>query len=292
MSNAILIFVLVVRIVLLGFERVFLKLLGKDSIEDKSLAITTVFFGFGALSLLPFAIMHIEISEMIIFPIISSIFYSFAFWMYTASLKEGDISLVTPLYNFNLIFLLLFSTLFLGEEITLMKIIGVGSIFAGLSFLQKGSSFQNSLKQVLTDKSAQLMILASLLMAIGRIIDGFASSDYFKDEVYAFLIYFLITFILFGILVFKRQASDPYYVIKINPVISIVSGLTNAFSYLALIISFNFLDVSLVEPISALNVFLAMLLARILFKEDIKQRLIAASLIVLGVFFLFIPIVL
>ncbi len=290
MSSAILIFVLVVRIVLLGFERIFLKLLGKDSIEDKSLAITTVFFGFGALSLLPFAIMDIKISEMLIFPIIASVFYSFAFWMYTASLKEGDISLVTPLYNFNLIFLLLFSTLFLGEEITLMKIIGVGSIFIGLSFLHKGSSFQNSLKQVLTDKPAQLMIIASLLMAIGRIIDGFASSEYFKDEVYAFLIYFLITFILFGILVFKRQASDPYYVIKINPVISIVSGLTNAFSYLALIISFNYLDVSLVEPISALNVFLAMILARILFKEDIKQRLIAASLIVLGVFFLFIPI--
>ena len=48
----------------------------------------------------------VTISEMIIFPLISSIFYSFAFWMYTASLKEGEVSLVTPLYNFNLIFLL------------------------------------------------------------------------------------------------------------------------------------------------------------------------------------------
>jgi transporter family protein len=288
-STGILIFVLAVRITLLGFERIFLKLLGKDSIEDKSLAITTVFFGFGALSLLPFAILHIRITEMLIFPIVSSIFYSFAFWMYTASLKEGDISLVTPLYNFNLIFLLLFSTLFLGEEITQMKIIGVGSIFFGLFFLQKGSSFQDSLKQVITDKPAQLMISASLLMAIGRIIDSFASTDYFKDEVYSFLIYIFITFILFGILIFKGQTRDPILVIKRNPVISIVSGLTNAFSYLCLIISFNYLDVSLVEPISALNVFLAMILARIIFKEDIKQRLIAASLIVLGVFFLFIP---
>ncbi|PWI48200.1 hypothetical protein CEE45_07785 [Candidatus Heimdallarchaeota archaeon B3_Heim] len=288
-STGILTLALVVRIILLGFERIFLKLLGKDSIEDKSLAITTVFFGFGAVSLFPFAIMHIKISEMIIFPIMSSIFYSFAFWMYTASLKEGDISLVTPLYNFNLIFLLLFSTILLGEEITLMKLIGVVSIFIGLSYLQKGSSFKNSLKQVFTNTSAQLMVSASLLMAIGRIIDGFAATDNFTPEVYAFLIYLLITIILFTILIFKGQVIEPYHVIKTNPSISVVSGLTNAYSYLVLIVAFNYLDVSIVEPIGALNIFFAMVLARILFKEDIRQRLFAASLIVLGVFFLFLP---
>jgi transporter family protein len=262
-----------------------------ESTEDRSLAITMVFFGFGALSLLPFAIMNIKLSEMILFPIISSIFYSFAFWMYTASLKKGDVSLVTPLYNFNLIFLLIFSTLFLGEKITILKIIGVVSIFLGLSYLNKGSSFQNSIKQVFTDKPAQLMISASLLMAIGRIIDGFASTDYFTSEAYAFLIYLFITLILFAILAFRGQTGDPYYVIKTNPVTSIVSGMTNAFSYLALIISIKYLDVSLVEPIGALNIFLAMILARILFQEDITQRLIAAILIVLGVFFILIPIV-
>ena len=292
MSSPVLIFVLVARIVLLGFERIFLKLLGKDSIEDKSLAITTVFFGFGAFTLMPFAIMDIRITELLIIPLFASVFYSFAFWMYTASLKEGDVSLVSPLYNFNLIFLLLFATFFLGEEITLMKIIGVGSIFFGLSFLHRSSSFQNSLKQVLNDKSAQLMIGASLVMAIGRIVDNFASTEYFKDEVYAFLIYLFITLILFGILIFKGKIRDPCYVIKANPIISIVSGFTNALSYLALIISFNYIDVSLVEPISSINVFLAMIIARILFKEDIRQRLIAATFVVLGVFLLFLPIVL
>jgi transporter family protein len=290
-SITILVVVLAVRIILLGFERIFLKLLGMDSTEDRSLAITAVFFGFGALSLLPFAILQIIISEMYIFPIISSIFYSFAFWMYTASLKEGDISLVTPLYNFNLIFLLFFSLLFLGEEITILKIMGVTSIFIGLSFLNKGSSFQNSIKQVLTDKSAQLMISASLLMAIGRIIDGFVSTDNFTAEVYAFLIYFFITIILFCILAFKGQTGDPYQVIKENPSISIISGIANAFSYLALIISIKFLDVSLVEPIGALNIFVAMILARILFQEDITQRLFAGTLIVLGVFLILAPIV-
>ncbi|MHA1994738.1 MAG: EamA family transporter [Candidatus Hodarchaeales archaeon] len=291
MSTAILAIALSIRIILLGFERIFLKLLGMDSTEDKSLAITTIFFGFGTLSLVPFAITRIEITRMMIFPVISSIFYSFAFWMYTASLKKGDVSLVTPLYNFNLIFLLIFSTLFLGEEITFLKIMGVFSIFLGLSYLNKGSSFQNSIKQVLTDKSAQLMIGASLLMAIGRILDGFASVDYFPSEVYAFLIYLFITIILFSMLAFRGQTDDLNYVLKTNPIISIVSGVTNAFSYLTLIISINYLDVSLVEPIGALNIFLAMILARILFQEDITQRLIAATLIVLGVFFILIPIV-
>ena len=80
MSTPLFLFAIIIRIVLLGFERVFLKLLGKSFTEDYSLAITTVFFGFGSLALLPFAIMHIEISEMYVFPIIASIFYSFAFY--------------------------------------------------------------------------------------------------------------------------------------------------------------------------------------------------------------------
>ncbi len=292
MSTPVLLFTIIVRIILLGFERIFLKILGRSFTEDYSLAITTVFFGFGSLALFPFAIMYIEISEMYVFPIISSIFYSIAFWMYTASFKEGDISLVTPLYNFNLIFLLFFSTILFGEEVTLLKIIGVLSIFLGLSYLNKGSSFQNSLKLVLKDKSAQLMISASLLMAIGRIVDSFASTEYFRSEVYAFLIYLFITSILIIILVFKKQITEPYHVVRENPVISVVSGIGNAFSYLSLIIAIEYLDISLVEPISALNIFLAMILARILFKEDITQRLIAASLIVLGVFLILVPIVL
>ena len=280
-----------VRIILLGFERIFLKLLGKNQTKDQSLAITTVFFGFGTLGLLPFAIPTLEISSFLIYPIISSMFYSIAFWMYTASLQTGEVSLVTPLYNFNLIFILVFSTLFLQEPFTILKLTGVIAIFIGLSYLQRGISFQDSLKSLFKDKAAQLMVGASLLIAIGRIIDGYALdlANSLDEIVYSFLIYFLITVALLIMLTIKRDIKQPINIIKEQPTLSVVSGLTNAGTYLFLLIAYDFLDVSIAEPIGALNVFIAMILARYIFQEDIKQRLIAAGLIVLGVFFLLIP---
>ncbi len=280
-----------IRIVLLGFERIFLKLLGQNQTKDQSLSIAAVFFGFGTLGLFPFALPVLDFSILLIFPIISSLFYSFAFWMYTASLQRGEVSLVTPLYNFNLVFLLIFSTLFLQESLHLLKLVGVVLIFIGLSYLQKGTSFQDSLKNVFKDKAAQLMVGASLLIAVGRIIDGYALSlpDSFEPIVYSFFIYFLITCALLFILIVKKDLRQPIIIIKEHPSLSVVSGLTNAGTYLSLLVAFMFLDVSVAEPIGALNVFIAMILARYFFQEDIKQRLVAAGLIILGVFFLFLP---
>ena len=282
---------LTIRIFLLGFERIFLKLLGKNKAENQSLAITAVFFAFGTLGLFPFTILSLKFSLLLIFPLISSIFYSFAFWMYTASLQTGEVSLVTPLYNFNLVFLLVFSTLFLQEPLTILKVAGVIFIFIGLSYLQKGTSFQDSLKNVFKDKAAQLMVGASLLMAIGRIIDGYALDlpDRYEPLVYSFFIYLLITVVLLVIITVKKQIIQPITIIKDQPALSVVVGLINAGSYLFLLVAFTFLDVSVAEPIGALNVFVAMILARYIFQEEIKQRLFAASLIILGVFFLFLP---
>jgi transporter family protein len=282
---------LTLRIVLLGFERIFLKLLGTDQTEDQSLSITTVFFAFGTLGLFPFTIPTLKFSLQLIFPLISSIFYSFAFWMYTASLQTGEVSLVTPLYNFNLVFLLVFSTLFLQEPLTILKVAGVILIFIGMSFLQKGTTFQDSLKNVFKDKAAQLMVGASLLMSIGRIIDGYALdlSDVFEPLVYSFFVYLLITIVLLGIIAVKKELRKPVTIIRDQPALSVVAGVTNAGGYLFLLVAFTVLDVSIAEPIGALNVFVAMFLARYFFQEDIKQRLIAAGLIILGVFFLFLP---
>jgi len=135
------------------------------------------------------------------------------------------------------------------------------------------------------------MVGASLLMSIGRIIDGYALDlpDTFEPLVYSFFIYFLITTILSLIIAVKKKIRQPIKIIRDQPALSVVAGLTNAGSYLFLLIAFTYLDVSIAEPIGALNVFVAMILARYIFQEEIKQRLIAAGLIILGVFFLFFP---
>lgn len=53
---------------------------------------------------------------------ISSFIYSFAFVLYVKSLSIANASLVGPLYNFNVFFLLILTFIFLGEKITYLKI--------------------------------------------------------------------------------------------------------------------------------------------------------------------------
>ncbi len=282
-------FFLLIRILLLGFERILLKLMGQKSDADVPIASTIVFFGIGALALFPFAIINPDISNTsIVFALVSSIFYSAAFWLYTASIQRGEVSLVTPLYNFNILFLFIFSVFFLTESVDAFKILGILLIFFGLSFLQESTSIINSLERTLKDKACQMMIISSLLAAIGRILDGFAI-NFSTPTTYSFLIYFFITFHLSSVLIIKRRFSLTFEIIRTKPKISFSAGLVNAFSYLALLIAFTVIDVSIAEPVSSLNVFIVLIFAKIIFHEEVKQRTIAASIIILGVFLLFLP---
>lgn len=282
---------LVIRIILLGFERIFLKLMGSVSDEETPIASTIVFFGIGTLALFPFAIGNYISTNSIVVAFISSLFYSAAFWLYTASIQKGEVSLVTPLYNFNIIFLFIFSVLFLQESIDFFKVIRILLIFIGLSFLQESTNIIDSLENLFRDKACQMMIISSLLTAIGRIFDGFAI-DFSTPTVYSFFIYFFVTFNLALILTFKGRLSLTKEIVQMKPKISISAGLVNAFSYLALLIAFTAIDVSIAEPVSSLNVFIVLILAKLVFQEKVRQRVIAASFIVIGVFLIFLPTIL
>ncbi|MFW9993341.1 MAG: EamA family transporter [Candidatus Odinarchaeota archaeon] len=156
----------------------------------------------------------------------------------------------------------------------------------GLSYLEKGANFIESLKNVLYDRSCQFMIAASLLIACGRIVDRFAV-DIISPVVYSLFIYILITMILITVLVVTGRARDFAGVFRSSPKVSIAAGSINGLSYLALLITFTFFEVSVAEPASTLNVFIAMFLAARVLKEKINQRWLAAIFIVVGAVFLF-----
>ena len=277
-----------IRIILLGLERLYLKMMGKDTREDQSVTVTVVFFGFGAIVLFPLAIFPLLSSvEGIINAAMSSLFYSVGFVFYSASLRTGDISLVSPLYNFNLVFILFFSVIFLGETFTLFKILGLIMMFFGLSYLERGNNIVTSLKNVFSNKSCQHMIIASLFISCGRIIDGFTVQSA-NPLTYSFFIYLFVTLYLLTVLSLGRRHKEVIELVKVNPKLSLASGAVNGLSYLALLIAFTAIEVSIADPASALNIFIAMFLAAKFLDEEIKQRLFAAILIVIGVILLFI----
>jgi transporter family protein len=176
------------RIVMLGFERIVVKKLGTGANPKAALML---FVGLAALFLLPFAVNtvyggHIDWA-FIKYVAASSLIYALAFLLYIRALSEGEASLVAPLSNFNILFLLVLSILFLSESFSFVKGAGLLVLLYGATFLNRQRNMYLSLKALLADKPCQMMMASSFLVAIGRIIDkGGAAST--SPVLYSFFI--------------------------------------------------------------------------------------------------------
>jgi transporter family protein len=274
------------RIFLLGFERILVKKLGEKS---DSISGTFLFFGLGTIFLLP-TLFYVDIiinSSILFYVIMSSFVYSIAFWLYVKSLSEGEASLVSPLYNFNVFFLLILTVIFLGEKLSIFKLMGLILLFYGVSFLNRKSNIVESFKAILLNKSCQYMIIASILIAIGRTIDGNAIKIT-PPILYAFYLNVGISIFLFVYIAAKRNISKTISLFKEKKKIATLSGGVNAYSYLFLLIAFTGIEVSIAEPASMTAMIITVLLAGRILNENIKERLIGVAIMLIGLWLLFI----
>src|SRR6056297_660604 len=149
------------RIVLLGLERIVVKKVGED---NNSIAVTVLFFGIGVIFLLPFVIgKNIGSLNFLPYAFISSTIYSLTFVLYVKALSTGEVSLVTPIASFNILFLFILSAVFLQEEISVLKIAGILLIFYGSSYLKPGSNLKQSFKAIIRERPCLLMMLSTML---------------------------------------------------------------------------------------------------------------------------------
>lgn len=276
---------LVGRILLLGVERIVVKKLATD--EDAAAA-NFLFLGLASLFLLPMIYFYeIPPLDFIIYPAMSALIYSVGFFLYVKALSIEEASLVSPLYNFNLFFILIISSLFLDESFTIFKIAGITILFYGSAFLNKQKNLLQSLKAVFNNKGCRLMITCSLLVTFGRVIDGFSVKFNIHAVPYViavsiFVLIYCTTYILatkkmpIAIDLFKRKYK-----------IAITCGLVNAFSYLFLVIAFMGVDVSIAEPLTTLSMIVTLILSKIYFKELIGTRMKGVLIMIVGAWILF-----
>lgn len=274
------------RIILLGWERILVKKLGEKS---DSISGTFLFFSLGTIFLLP-ALFFVDIvlnTSILFYVTLSSFVYSIAFWLYVKSLSEGEASLVSPLYNFNVFFLLILAVTFLGEKLSLFKVLGLLFLFYGVSFLNRKRNIIESFKAILLDKSCQYMIIASLLIAVGRTIDGNAIKIT-PPILYALYLNLGISLFLLVYIVAKRNLSTTIKLFKEKTKIATLSGGLNAYSYLFLLIAFTGIEVSIAEPASMTAMIITVILAGRILKENIKERLLGVAIMLIGLWLLFI----
>ncbi len=272
------------RILMLGYERIVVKQLGQGS---DSVGAAFLFFSIATLFLAP-VLFFIEMPEswgFLWWVLLAAAIYSNTFVLYVRSLSLGEASLVGPLYNFNVFFLVILTTIFLGEKMTLLRILGIALLFYGTSYLNRQRNIIRSFKALFSDKACQLMILCSLLMAFGRTIDGYAVQSV-SPVFYSFALYFFISVFLFLFLVLKKRTGNMVRIFKEKPVRSSIAAFINAYSYLFLVIAFTKIDVSIAEPASMLSMMVTVILAHFIFREKIRDRIIGVVIMIVGAWLL------
>ncbi len=277
------------RIILIGFERVIIKELTD---RKNNLSVTFIFFFLSLPFLFPFLFFS-EKPENFLFlknVFISSIIYTNSFILYVKSISLEDVSLVAPLYNFNVFFLVILTSIFLNEKVTFIKILGLSLLVYGSSFLIKRENILESFKALFINKGSKYMVLSSLLIAIGRTIDGFSAKMGVSSIYYSFFLYLFITVILLFILLFTRKFYEVGILLKNKLFLSSLAGLTNAYSYLFLLIAFKKIDISIAEPSTMLGTIITIIISNYFFKENIKYRLIGTLIMIIGAYLIFLKI--
>lgn len=273
------------RILLVGYERIIVKQLGEKSC---SVCATFLLFFVSSLLMLPFLFFAKAPPNyyFLIYVAFSSIILAAAFVFYVRSLSIGEASMVSPLYDFNVFFLLILTAIFLGESITLWKILGLLLLVIGASFLNRQKNILSSLKSLFTNKACLLMIFCSVLTAVGRTIDGFVVRE-ISPIVYGFSVLAGISFWLFIYMIFSGKMKNIKPLLKKKKKEIVIAGAVNAFAYLCLLFAFTFIDVNVAVPISMLGMIVTLLLAKIIFKEKIGYRFIGVLIMIAGAWLLF-----
>ncbi|NUV00212.1 hypothetical protein XO12_08970 [Marinitoga sp. 1154] len=273
---------MIIRITLLGYERIAGKKIADN--EDAILS-SWAFFFFSFLSFFPF------FNYITLFSLKAAIFsgsiYSLSFFLYVYALANEDASVIAPLYNMNVIFLIITTSIFLNEKITITKISGSLLMLYGVSYLKKDINLKESYKNILKSKGAVAMLLSSGLMAIGRTIDGYFIKNT-NSLSYSISIYLIVSVYFFIITIIKYKSIKPHISIINKKFSSLISGgISNAYSYIALLNMFKYIDVSIAEPISMTSSLITAFFAKVIFKEKVAIRVFGTILLIFGAFIIY-----
>ena len=166
---------------------------------------------------------------------------------------------------------------FLGEQITLFKILGIILIISGniLIFWQRGKTKET--KYVWFGLFAYLCNVAAGLIDVGY-------SGEFNLPFYAAFLYFVpALFIFIGS---KVRISDVVKEFKnANKINYFITGFCWGVHYLVLLIAYSINEVSLVAPLASLAVFSNVIVGYFFFneKDQILKKIIAAILAISGI---------
>ncbi|MGC9517668.1 MAG: EamA family transporter [Methanomicrobiales archaeon] len=210
--------------------------------------------------------------------------------LYMKALKYSDLSISVPMLTFTPLFLLITSPLILGEFPSFLGLIGILMIIVGsyiLNIRQWKEGYLAPFKALLKEKGPKLMLMVAFIWSITSNFDkiGLLNSSpiFWIVAINLFIAVFTFPLML-------RSTRDKIEKLKVNNKELdnrnlILMGLLSTFTSIFQMYAISLTLVAYVIAIKRTSAVLSVFWGRLIFNEKgVKERLIGASVMVLGVF--------
>ncbi len=271
---------LALRVALVGVERLLLRRLGDAA---GPAACSAVFFGIGALVLLPFALRTTPLASATArVAVASGLVFAVAYWLYVAALAHGELSRTAPLGSLSSVFVVVFAWWIHGEALSVPKVVGVILIAVGSAALQAESRTGG---RRVARWAALAMVGYALLTALTRMLDKTGAGGGASDPArYAFVVFTTVAVCQLGLLAATGRLSQVVWLLRTHPAASLGAGLCNGLSFLSLAVLLTRLPVSVAEPVTALSLLVTAVLAAVVYREPLAARWLPTLVVVVGSF--------
>jgi len=204
-----------------------------------------------------------------------------ALLLYLRAIEVSPLSLSLPFLSFTPLFLLVTSRVMMGEHVSLQALIGIFSMVGGSYLLQEGKVREGLMVPVRAlgrEKGSMLMLLVAFIYSItsnlGKILITHSSPQFFAT-------FFSLEMALVALVVPWGKGEQRGMGLKDKAMV--LMALFFALHYLFHTLALDLARVSYMIPLKRTSILFGVIYGRILYKEeDIKERLLGASLMVAG----------
>lgn len=217
-------------------------------------------------------------SKTWLFLILSGLSTGAGWYYYYKALQFGNVNKVSPLNKGSLVLTILFSFIFLSEEITVNKLFGVIVISIGTYFMidYKKSKNEN------TNNKWLMYALFSLLFSALTPIFGKVGIDNIESNLGSAIRTFVVVIAAWLILFIKKDFKEFKNVDKSEIKFIILSGITGGSSWLLYYKALQDGITSAVAAIDKLSMLVAIILSYFIFDEKMNKKTVLGLILILA----------
>lgn len=202
-----------------------------------------------------------------IFLILSGITTLLLWLSYFKALSLANVNKVAPIDKTSIVLTLILSSIFLKEDITLIKVISIVLILLGTYLMTSKNDNVNEDNK----KWIIYALLTAFFTSVATIVGKVGIRDI--ESNFGLLIKTIVVFIIIWILIFKtKKNKDIKYINKKSWIFIILSGITTCLSWVCYFGSLKEKDASIVFPIEKLSIVVSVILSSIFLKEKLTKK--------------------